>query len=268
MRVSWLEVEGGRVAYEVSGEGPLVVCVPGMGDVRGVFRHTVPALVEAGYRVAVMDLRGHGDSDATFTEYGDPAVARDLLALIDRLGGPAIVVGSSLGASVAVLAAVERPAAISAFVLLGAFVRGNITGFTRVMLKVLLSKPWGPPFWKMYYKKFYPGRPPADLREHIDAIGRSMAKPGHWPAFLRTAFHGHDESAAVVGRVRDVPALVVVGDKDPDWPDPVAESRWVAETLHGELVVVPGAGHYPMAEYPEIVNPAVVAFLGRVAASA
>src|SRR5689334_6789066 len=95
MTTSYLSVDGGRIAYEVTGEGPLVVCVPGMGDVRQIFRHTVPALVGAGYRVASMDLRGHGESDATMADYGDAATARDLLALIAHLGGPAIVVGSS-----------------------------------------------------------------------------------------------------------------------------------------------------------------------------
>src|SRR5215217_1287179 len=107
MTTSYLGVDGGRIAYEVTGTGPLVVCVPGMGDVRQVFRHMAPALVAAGYRVATMDLRGHGDSDATMAEYGDAATARDLLALIAHLGGPAIVVGNSMGAGAAVIAAAE-----------------------------------------------------------------------------------------------------------------------------------------------------------------
>ena len=268
MTTSYLNVDGGRIAYEVSGDGPLVVCVPGMGDVRQVFRNTVPALVAAGYRVAVMDLRGHGESDTTFATYDDPSAARDLLALIDHLDGPAVVLGSSMGAATAVLAAAERPAAVTGFVLLGPFVRGGPTGFAALMVKLALLKPWGPAFWRSYYKKFYPGRQPADLAEHIDRIGRSQARPGAWTAFKRTAFAGHGESAAVVDRVRGVPTLVVMGEKDPDWKDPVAEANWVADTLDGELLLVPNAGHYPMTEYPETVGPAVVAFVGKVTARA
>jgi pimeloyl-ACP methyl ester carboxylesterase len=64
------------------------------------------------------------------------------------------------------------------------------------------------------------------------------------------------------------PTLVVMGDKDPDWKDPAAEARWVAETLRGETMLVPDAGHYPMTEYPETVNPAIVAFVDRVSARA
>ncbi len=67
----FLQRPEGRIAYDVTGEGPLVICAPGMGDVRQVYRFLVPRLVEAGYRVATMDLRGHGESDTTFTAYGD-----------------------------------------------------------------------------------------------------------------------------------------------------------------------------------------------------
>lgn len=268
MTTSYLSVDGGRIAYEVSGDGPLVVCVPGMGDVRQVYRHTAPALVEAGHRVAVMDLRGHGESDTTFAAYDDPAAARDLLALIAHLGGPAVVLGNSMGAAAAVLAAAERPAAVTGFVLLGPFVRGGLSKPIELVTRIALAKPWGPAFWRSYYRKFYPGRPPADLAAHIDRIGRAQARPGAWKAFIRTMFAGHAAAASVVGRVRGVPTLVVMGEKDPDWKDSAAEARWVAETLGGDLMMVPGAGHYPMTEYPETVNPAVVAFVRKVSARA
>jgi pimeloyl-ACP methyl ester carboxylesterase len=263
MSTSYLDVDGGRIAYDVAGDGPLVVCVPGMGDVRQIFRNTVPALVAAGYRVATMDLRGHGDSDATFADYGDGPTGRDLLALIAHLGGPATVIGNSMGAGAAVMAVAATPEAVRGLVLVGPFVRGGPTGFTAVLFKLALLKPWGPAVWRSYYKKFYPGRPPADLDAHLARIMASMARPGHWKAFRRTASAGHVEAAARVGDVRK-PTLVVMGDKDPDWTDPVAEARWVADTLRGETLLVPGAGHYPMTEYPETVNPAIVAFVDRV----
>lgn len=57
------------------------------------------------------------------------------------------------------------------------------------------------------------------------------------------------------------PALVVMGGKDPDFGDPRAEAAYITERLGCEVLMVPGGGHYPHAEYPEIVNPAVVAFL-------
>ena len=56
---------GGRLAYEVVGEGPVVVLVPEMGDARATYRFLAPDLASVGLRVAAMDLRGHGDSDTT-----------------------------------------------------------------------------------------------------------------------------------------------------------------------------------------------------------
>src|SRR5580700_11441560 len=94
----------GRIAYDVDGSGPLLVLVPGMGDLRATYRFLAPALRAAGYRVATTDLRGHGDSDTTFASYGDEETAGDLIALIGELGGPAVVVGNSMGAGSAVLA--------------------------------------------------------------------------------------------------------------------------------------------------------------------
>ena len=99
----YLDRGEGRIAYDVTGSGPLVVAVPGMGDLRSSYRHLAPALVDAGFRVATMDLRGHGDSDTTFTAYDNPGVASDISALIEHLGGPALVIGNSMGAASAVI---------------------------------------------------------------------------------------------------------------------------------------------------------------------
>src|ERR1700685_1440815 len=67
----------GRIGYDVAGVGALVVLVPGMGDLRAGYRFLVPALRDAGYRVACTDLRGHGDSDAKFSSYGDEETPGD-----------------------------------------------------------------------------------------------------------------------------------------------------------------------------------------------
>jgi pimeloyl-ACP methyl ester carboxylesterase len=268
MTTSYLERGEGRIGYDVRGEGPLIVCLPGMGDLRSVYRHTVPALVAAGFRVATMDLRGHGDSDATFSSYDDVAAGSDALALIDHLGGPAVLVGNSMSGGASVWAAAQEPAKIAGLALVGPFVRnGKPNPLLTFAFRLLLLRPWGPAASRTYYRRSYPGRPPADLAEHVDRIATSLRRPGRWKAFQRTTRTNHAPAEARLGEVR-APALVVMGTKDPDWSDPTAEARWVADALHAELLLVPEAGHYPQAEYPEIVNPALVAFAGKVTAGA
>jgi pimeloyl-ACP methyl ester carboxylesterase len=83
--------------------------VPGMGDLRSAYRFLIPVLVASGYEVASMDLRGHGDSDTSFTAYGDVPTASDLAALLAELGKSAVVVGNSMAAGAAVIVAAERP---------------------------------------------------------------------------------------------------------------------------------------------------------------
>jgi pimeloyl-ACP methyl ester carboxylesterase len=70
-----------------------------------------------------MDLRGHGDSDATSTSYDDVAAGSDVLALIGHLGGPAVVAGNSMAARAGVWAAAERPGRVAGLALVGPFVR-------------------------------------------------------------------------------------------------------------------------------------------------
>jgi pimeloyl-ACP methyl ester carboxylesterase len=261
-----LERPGGRIAYDVAGEGPLVVAVPGMGDLRSNYRFLVPALAEAGYRVATMDLRGHGDSDATFVEYDDVAAGSDLLALVRELGGdPAVLVGSSMGAGAAAWAAAEAPDLVRGLVLTGPFVRNAPVGRGMALaFRLALMKPWGPAAWNAWYARLYPGRPPADLNAHRARIRESLRRPGRWAAFSRTTRTSHAPVEQRLGEVR-APSLVVMGGRDPDFPDPAAEADWIAKHIGSRVLVVPEAGHYPHAEYPEVVGPAVVDFLRGLA---
>ena len=253
----------GRIGYDVTGDGPLVVCLPGMGELRSSYRFTVPALTAGGFRVATMDLRGHGDSDATFSAYDDVAAGQDALALVEHLGGPAVLVGNSMAAGAAVWAAAERPDLVAGVALIGPFVRDTpVPAVTRWAFRAAMGGPWAPRVWRAYLPKLYPGRRPDDFDQHLSAIAESMRRPGHAKAFAATTRTSHAPAAERIGEVR-APALVVMGERDPDFPDPADEGRWVAERLHGELVLVPGAGHYPQVEQPDVVNPALVGFCER-----
>lgn len=250
----------GRIAYDVVGDGPLVVCIPGMGELRSSYRFTVPALVAAGLRVATMDLRGHGDSDTTFSRYDDVAAGRDALALVEQLGGAAVLVGNSMGAGAAVCAAAEQPAAVGGLALLGPFVRNPPTNpLMAAMFRLAMSGPWAPRMWLSYLPKLYPARRPDDFDEHRAAIAASLRRPGGAKAFTATTRTSHAPAEARLGEVK-APALVVMGERDLDFADPAGEAQWVAGRLDADVLLVPGAGHYPQVELPEAVNPRLVEF--------
>ena len=260
----YLTRPGGRIAYDVAGDGPLVVLVPGMGDLRGGYRFLAPALVRAGYKVASTDLRGHGDSDATFDSYGDVETAGDVLALIEELAGPAVIVGNSMGAGAATFAAAEQPELVSGLVLVGPFVRnGEMSALQRVLLRVAMARLWAASAWKSYMPKLYAGQRPEDFEDYRKQVVASLRRPGYARAFSLTTRTDHTPAEA---RLADVsaPALVVMGDQDPDFPDPRAEADWIAQALGADVVIVAEAGHYPQSQRPEITTAAIVAFLSTV----
>ena len=172
-----------------------------------------------------------------------------------------MIIGNSMGAGAATWAAAENPEAVSGLVLVGPFVRNAPVGaLSLILFRLALMKPWGRWAWNAYIPKLYPGRAPHDLDEHRRRIRESLDLPGHWDAFAETSHTSHAPAEARLGEIR-VPTLVVMGDADPDFPDPVAEADWITNRLHASSLIVPGAGHYPHAEYPETVNPRLVAFL-------
>lgn len=261
----------GRIAYDLYGagnSGALVVCVPGMFDHRSTFRFLGEDLAEAGFRVAAMDLRGHGDSDATFDDYDDPAAGSDILALVGKLGGPAVLVGNSMGAAAAVWAAAHRPGAVRGLVLMGAFLRDGEAGPLKAAVqRAALLRPWGPVLLPVLLDRLHTGRKPAGHREHLARV-RAMLRPAErYRAVRRTLQTSHAQVEALLGDV-DVPTLVLMGELDPDWPDPREEGRWITERLGGALMVLPECGHYPQAQRPDLVSPAVAEFAAKAVTGA
>jgi pimeloyl-ACP methyl ester carboxylesterase len=120
----FLDITGGQIAYDVTGEGPLIVLSHGIGDRRQAFRFLGPELARAGFRVAAADMRGHGESSlGDWKSISRTDVAGDLVALIRHLGGPAVIVGHSLPGGAATIAAATAPDLVSGVVEVGPFTR-------------------------------------------------------------------------------------------------------------------------------------------------
>ncbi|MGC5019826.1 alpha/beta fold hydrolase [Micromonospora sp. DT47] len=257
MTISHVERDGGTIAYEVHGDGPLVVLSHGMGENRRTFRHLIPLLVEAGYRVASVDVRGHGDSSPHWPSYAPAEVGADLLAVVRTLGGPATLVGSSSSAAAVVFAAGDAPDLVNGVVQVSPFVaelKPNL-----VMRAAQAAVLRSPRLFGMFHRTLFPAARPADdaayrkemvarLRGRMDAV-RGVVAPvaPHW--------------TARAGDVRQ-PVLVLMGTKDPDFKDPGAEAR-AARRLFAtaEARMIGDSGHYPHADQPEATAAQLVEFL-------
>lgn len=262
----FLDLPAGRIAYSDQGSGSLIVLVPGLGDLKEEYRLLAPRLVEAGYRVVAMDLRGHGNSSTGWPDYTSSAIGSDIVALIDHLdAGPATVIGTSMGAGAAAWAAAEKPEAVSGLVLIGPFVRDvPIAWWKKALFQTVVHTafvgPWGPAAWGMYYASLYPTAKPADFDSYKNGLVANLREEGRMAALQAMLAAS---KADVETRLADVraPTLVVMGSKDPDFDDPAAEAATVARLLKGSATMIDGAGHYPHAEMPEKTTSAIAAFL-------
>jgi pimeloyl-ACP methyl ester carboxylesterase len=261
-----LELAGGRNAYDdTGGGGPLVVAIPGMGDLRGEYRHLRPVLEAAGQRVVTMDVRGHGESSAAWDDYSARAVGSDALALVRHLdAGPALILGNSFAAGAALWAAHESPADVRGAVLLGPIVRDlPQPWFVDAAVALGFAGPWRVWFWTTYWDSLFTARKPIDHGPYRDALADNLREPGRMRALRTMVSLSKADTEAILDRTR-VPALVVMGSKDPDFEDAAGEARALAARLSAESFVVDGAGHYPHAEMPDAVGERILRFLERL----
>jgi len=111
---------GRRIAYREYGTGNrVVVLTHGLLMDSRMYTKLAPTLAAGGHRVIAVDMLGHGDSDQPhdMTAYSMPQYGRDVIALLDHLGvDQAVIGGTSLGANVALEAAVFAPSRVRALV--------------------------------------------------------------------------------------------------------------------------------------------------------
>jgi len=263
----FITTEGGQVAFEdTGGNGPVILAIPGMGDLRSEYRYLRPALQQAGYRVITMDARGYGDTTATWNDYSARAVGRDAIAVLKHLGaGPATIMGNSFAAGSALWAAQDAPEQVNGVVLLGPIVRDLEPTFVqKLSLKIGFAGPWRVGFWTMYWDTLFPTSKPADHAQVKAAITQNLREPGRMDALIAMLGLSKSDTAAILEKTA-VPALIVMGTKDPDFTDAVEEARMLAGKLKAETMIVDGAGHYPHTEMPDLVSPRILSFLGELA---
>ncbi|RIV37178.1 alpha/beta fold hydrolase [Micromonospora radicis] len=246
MNASFVARGDGRIAYEVHGQGPLVVLAHGMGENRRSYRHLIPLLVAAGYRVASVDVRGHGDSTTGWPTYAPGEVGGDLLAVVRDIGGPATLVGNSSSAAAVVFAATDAPELVNGIVLVGAFVgQPELNPFLRLALGAVLRSPR---LFGMFHRTLFPVHRPADDAAYRRELVAGLRRPGRMAAVRGVAAPAEPHWTQRAPQVRQ-PVLVLMGTKDPDFTDPGAEARAARRLFQvAEAKMISDAGHYPHAD--------------------
>lgn len=257
-------METTALAYDdTGGEGPLVVLLPGAGDIRSGYRELGARLAAEGWRVVTADLPGHGDSP-TRPSYGVAETAAALVDLIDHLdAGPAVVVGNSFSPAAAVWAATDHPEKVRALVAISPHMEADDSFAARMQRWAILGLLRGrlaAPLWARLYRSWYKSVAPPGLDGHVADLRRMLSEPARRRAARETLAAGRAGMAERLDRL-SLPVLVMFGTADDHFPDPAAEAEQLAGRLDGEVVMVEGAGHYPQIERPDQVGDAILTFL-------
>ncbi|MFD2027718.1 alpha/beta fold hydrolase [Promicromonospora aerolata] len=279
---------GSRFHVAVAGperrSAPLVLLLHGYPEFWWAWRAQIPALADAGYRVAAMDVRGVGGSDKPPSGYGVPARAADVAGVVRSLGRErAVMVGHGTGGTLAWALGALHPGTTAGVAVLASPHPARVrlrsrAAFTTAALRALayLQVPTLPE------RALARG----DLVERTLALGAGAPLPAdvveRYRTVMRIPFAAHSAAEALRWAVRStprmdgrrfgaalrrpltMPALQLQGGLDgivrPERAD--LDAIALAPDLRYELI--PGAGHFLPEEAPDTVNEILLDWLARV----
>ena len=270
-----------RLHYVEAGEGPLVLLLHGFPQFWYQWRHQVPALVEAGFRVVAPDMRGYNLSDKPLgvRAYRVELLARDVERLILACGErTAVVVGHDWGALAAWIAAMRHPGRVEKLAILNVphparsldgllspmqLLRSSYMFFfqiPRLPEEVIRAGDFA--LLRSVFRSD-PVQPEAFTAEDIERYIEAIAQPGALTASLnyyRALLRNPREMRALLQRV-EAPVLVIWGERDRFLSRRLAEPPrlWVPNLIRVKRL--PDASHWVAEDCPLEVNTLLLGFL-------
>ncbi len=263
-RIAW---DGGRLHVTRRGTGPPVLLVHGMNGTLHDFPDEIVHDLERDHTVLALDRPGHGASTVASRPLDLAANSRAVRAVLERLDGPAVLVGHSYGAAVVLRAALDAPGRVAGVVLVTpcTVVDDRNRAYAELPVPPGVARRWA--LWagtvpvglwvsrRTRREAWHPARPP-----------RGFPPARLWalvPSQLEAALENfHTLAADLQALDADlprlaVPALVLAGSEDLVTPWR-AHAEWLpARSPVAVLRLVEGTGHWLMGQRPEIVAAAV-----------
>ena len=241
----YVDNEGARIWYATYGSGaPVIMLHGGLGH-SGNWGYQVPPLLGNGYRVILLDSRGHGRSTRDPRPYTYELMASDVLAVMDALRlERAALVGWSDGACTSLILAAKVPARATGVFFFGCNMDPSgvkqITGPNPILDRCFSR-----------HKKDYAllSATPDQFNEFLEAVSLMQRTQ---PDFSVRDLNGIS-----------VPVLIVQSEHD-EFIKPEHAEHLARSIPNAELVVLPGVSHFAPLQRPEQFNDALFAFLRRI----
>jgi pimeloyl-ACP methyl ester carboxylesterase len=238
-----VDYAGARIWYGTIGSGPSVVLLHGAMGNSTQWGHQVPSLLEAGYRVILIDNRGRGRSTMGTEPLTYELMAREVVAVLDALQiDRAAVVGWSDGAIIGLILAMAHPSRVTKV-----FAFAGNMDLTGVKPGDVASDPKVVRVFAQAAKEYAQLSPaPDEFRSMCRTVEAMMkAQPNY--------------TAEDLARIH-TPAAIVIGESDEFLER--EHSEYLARSIPGaKLIVLPGVTHFAPLQRPALFNDAMLDFL-------
>lgn len=266
---NFLDLQDGFTHFALSGPADRhpVVLLCGLSTPSFIWDDTVPAVVEAGYRVLRYDYFGRGWSERPGGRYDLNRYLGQLEGLITRTLGrrPVTLVGYSWGAGLAAAYARDNPERVRQLILLAP---GGLAQSQSLALAVLGLPLLGPALVRSRSRELLR----ADLRRcfsapdghgaFIERVQRQADHSGFLRAYQRTAAHMPRTFAPLYQSLRASPSMVAVLWGEADKKVPLRQFETLSRLLPtAERHVIPGGSHLVQVEMPQVFNEHLLSLL-------
>lgn len=258
------KINGVNIYYEVHGEGEPVILLNGiLANTRSWFLQ-VPALINNGFKVVLMDFRGQGASDKPRTRYSMEMHADDVKALLDFLGiKKAHVIGISYGGEVGMIFTIKYPETVKSLVVTCSVPKAD--RYARLM-----ADKW------MMAARFRSGKylfltmvtdiySPAFINNNWNFIERTIL------AFEEVDFDAFIEllksfmELDIEDKLHSIKVPTLVIGAEYDRTKPWIYSKMISDKIpNSKLLIIKDAGHVVIWEKPDEYNKAILEFLKSV----
>jgi pimeloyl-ACP methyl ester carboxylesterase len=272
----FVEVEEGRLYYDVRGEGRPLTLIHGAWASHAWWRWQVPELARR-YRVLSPDVRGHGQSSDLRGAYSLEGFGQDLKVLFRTEGiDEAAIVGWSMGGLISLEFCRQFPSMVKALILIATGSRPRLLMRQYLRSILCLLTDFSAPRKFDRTGKTFRARKKIWVEEEVKKMLSPTAPKEvfHWVVtevglhqrenFFEVArsFSKWEAREALKDAIK-VPTLIMVGENDRLTPPRLA--RLIHESIPGSrLVIVEGTGHYLPLERPDVVNSEILRFLNSL----
>lgn len=264
MTLGRLRYQGHELGYEVHGAGDTtIVLTNGLLLDAGVNRQLARSLAAHGFRVVLLDLLGHGTSDKPHhaTQHRMDRYARQVVALLDDLGvDRAVVGGVSLGANVALHAAVQAPERVLALIVEMPVLEWATPAAAALFVPLLLAVSFARPLFGFFTSLVR--RLPRTGIDLVDSfLGTLSMEPEEIAAVLHGILVGPVAPEIEARRAITAPTLIIGHENDLIHPFSDAENL-ADQIAHARLVQARSMVELRLT--PERLTREIVLFLDEV----